>query len=183
MIWHDLVTMGIPVVEKGLRTVAVYLGIALLLRFAGKRDMAQLNTLDFIVMLLLSNVVQNAIIGEDNSLLGGLIGAVILVALNSLVVRGVVSSKKIAATVEGTSTEVVTDGDYDVAALRKLGLRPLDVDLALRRQNANDVTEVAHAVLEPSGGLVVTLKDEEQNVTKADLAAFEQRILAALASR
>ena len=48
MIWHDLITMGIPVAEKAIRTVAVYLGIALLLRIAGKRDLAQLNTLDFV---------------------------------------------------------------------------------------------------------------------------------------
>ena len=72
----DLFTVGVPLAEKVLRTIAVYVGILVLLRLAGKRDLAQLNTFDLVVLLLLSNVVQNAVIGPDNSLLGGIIGAV-----------------------------------------------------------------------------------------------------------
>ena len=67
MIAQDLFTIQIPVAEKVLRTVAVYAGLAVLLRIAGKRDLAQLSTFDLVVMLLLSNVVQNAVIGEDNA--------------------------------------------------------------------------------------------------------------------
>ncbi len=84
---HDLWTSGEPLAEKVIRTVAVYLGVLLLLRLAGKRDLAQLNTSDLVVLLLLSNVVQNAVIGDDNSLVGGLVGAVALVAVNSVIVR------------------------------------------------------------------------------------------------
>jgi len=65
--WTDLWQVQIPLVEKVLRTVLVYGGLALLLRLAGKRDLAQLNSFDLVVMLLLSNVVQNAVIGNDNS--------------------------------------------------------------------------------------------------------------------
>lgn len=183
MIWHDLITMGIPVGEKAIRTVAVYLGIALLLRVAGKRDLAQLNTLDFVVMILLSNVVQNAIIGSDNSLVGGLLGAVILIAANSALVRTLVADRRIARVIEGGATTVVTDGEFDNDALSKVGLRPIDVEMAVRRQNGNSVDEVEKAVLEPSGALLVTIKPEEQNATKGDLAALEQRLLAAMTKR
>ncbi|HUS62294.1 MAG TPA: hypothetical protein VMY34_08860, partial [Acidimicrobiales bacterium] len=87
MIAHDLFTIGIPILEKVLRTVAIYGGVLALLRIGGKRDLAQLNSFDLVVLLLLSNVVQNAVIGDDTSLLGGLIGAATLVAVNALVVR------------------------------------------------------------------------------------------------
>ena len=75
VMWNDLVHLGVSVPDKIIRTLVVYLGLIVLLRLSGKRDLAQLNSFDLIVMLLLSNVVQNAVIGPDNSLLGGLIGA------------------------------------------------------------------------------------------------------------
>jgi uncharacterized membrane protein YcaP (DUF421 family) len=82
-----LLALGVPVTDKLIRTVAVYLGIALALRLAGKRDLAQLNSFDLVVILLLANVVQNAIIGPDDSLAGGLIGVAVLLTLNAVVVR------------------------------------------------------------------------------------------------
>src|SRR5215510_2274985 len=83
----DLFRMGEPILEKGLRTVAVYAGILLLLRLGGKRDLAQLNSFDLVVLLLLSNVVQNAVIGNYNSLSGCLLGSFILIAVNGAIVR------------------------------------------------------------------------------------------------
>src|SRR3954447_21509773 len=100
----DLFTMGVPILEKAIRTIGVYLGILLLLRLAGKRDMAQLNSFDFVVLLLLSNVVQNAVIGADNSLIGGLFGACVLVAVNAIVVRVTRRSDVAVRLLEGTST-------------------------------------------------------------------------------
>src|SRR5205823_11124773 len=119
--------MGIPIAEKALRTVAVYLGILLLLRLAGKRDLAQLNTFDFVVLLLLSNVVQNAIIGNDNSLVGGVLGGVILVGGNSLIVRVVRRSDRMTLLFEGSPTVLIRDGVLDHAAVNRLGLREEDV--------------------------------------------------------
>ena len=78
-LWLDLFAFEAPPAEKVIRTVVVYLAIAVIIRIAGKRLMAQMNSLDLVVILLLSNVVQNAIIGADNSLSGGLLGAVVLV--------------------------------------------------------------------------------------------------------
>jgi uncharacterized membrane protein YcaP (DUF421 family) len=79
--WHSMFAVQIPIVEKILRTVLVYATILILFRLAGKRDLATLNIFDFVVLFLLSNVVQNAIIGNDTSLLGGIIGAATLVTV------------------------------------------------------------------------------------------------------
>jgi uncharacterized membrane protein YcaP (DUF421 family) len=177
----DLFTMGIPVAEKAVRTVAVYLGILLLLRLAGKRDLAQLNTFDFVVLLLLSNVVQNAIIGNDNSLIGGLLGAAILVTGNSLVVRAVRRNETMVRLFEGTPTVLLRDGQLDHEAVNRLGLREEDVIQAIRHQGANDVEEVREAVLEPGGSIVVVLKEEEENATKADMRRLEAKLDALLA--
>src|SRR3954451_9792522 len=100
--------MGIPLAEKVVRTVAVYGGMAILLRLFGKRDLAQLNSFDLVVLLLLSNVVQNAIIGPDNSLVGGLIGAAVLVGFNAVVVRAVSRNKVTDQLFEGRPTDLVS---------------------------------------------------------------------------
>jgi len=84
---HHLLHLGISPAEKAIRTVAVYLALLVLLHLSGKRQLAQLNSFDLVVLLLLSNVVQNAIIGNDNSLSGGLVGALALLGVNYLVVR------------------------------------------------------------------------------------------------
>jgi len=176
----SLGTMGIPLGEKVIRTVAVYFGILLILRLAGKRDLAQLNTFDFVVLLLLSNVVQNAIIGEDNSLVGGLAGAAFLIAANSAVVRAVRRSDTATRLFEGTPTVVVKDGQLIHHAIRHLGLREDDVVQALRHQGANDAEEVREATLEPGGSIVVTLFDDEENATKADIRRLEDKLDALL---
>ena len=95
--WTDLTHLDISVLDKIIRTVVVYLALIVLLRLAGKRDLAQLNSFDLIVVLLLSNVVQNAVIGPDNSLLGGLIGAAVLIAANAFLVHGRASARAVAA--------------------------------------------------------------------------------------
>ena len=176
----DLFTMGIPVAEKAIRTVAVYVGILLLLRLAGKRDLAQLNSFDFVVLLLLSNVVQNAVIGNDNSLSGGILGALILVIGNAVVVRAVRGSDTAVRLFEGSPTVLVRDGHLDHTEIRRLGLREEDVVQALRHQGANDAEEVREAVLQPGGSIVVTLKDDEENATKADVRRLEDKLDALL---
>jgi uncharacterized membrane protein YcaP (DUF421 family) len=153
--WNDLIQLGVSAPEKILRTIVVYLVLAVLLRLAGKRDLAALNSFDLVVMLLLSNVVQNAIIGPDNSLLGGILGAVVLV---------------------GTPTVLARNGHWVPAALRREGLRQSDVDAALRRQNANGVQEVQTVTLEPGGAVVATLFPDEQSATRGDLAALVARV-------
>src|SRR3954451_24269325 len=100
----ELFTMGIPLSEKVIRTIAVYVGLIALLRVGGKRDLAQLNSFDLVVLLLLSNVVQNAIIGPDDSLWGGLFGPIVLIAVNGGVNRVTRSSPTAVKVFEGTPT-------------------------------------------------------------------------------
>ncbi len=171
---------GIPIVEKIIRTVGVYLGLVILLRFAGKRDLAQLNSFDLVVLLLLSNVVQNAVIGNDTSLSGGLLGAATLLVANGVVVRLFGRSDRTAQIFEGKPSVIVADGFFDARALNRLGLRKADVVSAIRRQGADDVAQVAKAVLSPGGAIVVTLKGEAQNPKMSDLYALEGRIDAKL---
>jgi uncharacterized membrane protein YcaP (DUF421 family) len=85
--WNDMFVIGLPILEKILRPILVYLALVVLLRIFGKRELAQLNPFDLVVLLSLSNTVQNAIIGNDNSVTGGIIGAITLLATNYLVVR------------------------------------------------------------------------------------------------
>src|SRR6476659_9232601 len=120
--WTDLTHLDISVLDKIIRTNVVYLALIVLLRLAGKRDLAQLNSFDLIVMLLLSNVVQTAIIGPDNSLLGGLIAA------NAFLVRVVRPNKHVAALLEGTTTVLARNGHWVPDALRSVGVRQSDME-------------------------------------------------------
>jgi len=172
----DLLTMGVPVLEKVVRTVAVYAGLLVLVRVAGKRDLAQLNSFDLVVLLLLSNVVQNAVIGNDDSLVGGLLGALTLVAVNAVVVRAFRANATADKVFEGTETPLVSDGQLDHKAIQRLGLRPADVVNALRRQGASNVEEVADAKLTPGGGIVVRLRPDAENATAADIARLEAKL-------
>jgi uncharacterized membrane protein YcaP (DUF421 family) len=168
----DLFTIGIPIAEKVLRTIGVYVGLVLLLRLAGKRDLAQLNSFDLVVLLLLSNVVQNAVIGNDNSLSGGLLGAAVLISLNAVVVRLIARSAPLATVLEGTETCIVRDGVMLSDVIARLGLRDAEVRSALLRQGASTVEEVAQAVLTPGGTIEVTLEPADQSATKGDLEAL-----------
>ncbi|MGH9246998.1 MAG: DUF421 domain-containing protein [Acidimicrobiales bacterium] len=172
----DLFTIGEPVVEKAIRTVAIYLGLLVLLRLAGKRDLAQLNSFDIVVLLLLSNVVQNAVIGDDNSLSGGLLGAAILIAGNAALVRLVQRSDRAAEVFGGSPTVLVRNGTLDRRAIDRLGLRAADVVSALRHQGANTIHEVEEARLEAGGTIVVTLRSDAETATKGDLARVESKL-------
>ncbi len=145
------------IAEKVLRTVVVYFAIVVLLRIFGKRELAQLNSFDLVVLLLLSNVVQNAIIGPDNSLWGGLLGAATLLFLNMVVVSLVKRWPRIDQLFEGNKNTIVTDGHYDDHELARLGLRHGDVETAIRRQGASSVAEVKRAQIYPGGAIVVEL--------------------------
>ena len=163
------VTIENGLLDKVLRTIVVYLVIAILIRVGGKRLLAQMNSLDLVVVLLLSNVVQNAIIGPDNSVLGGVGGAGVLVGFNALADRLADLHPVLHGLLIGGPTDLITDGRVDSRALSRLGISRGELDLALRRQGADDVHEVQHATLEPEGVIVVTLKPEEQNVAVVQL--------------
>jgi uncharacterized membrane protein YcaP (DUF421 family) len=173
--WHAMFAEQIPLAEKILRTVIVYALIAVLFRLTGKRGLASLNTFDVVVIFLLSNVVQNAIIGNDTSLIGGIIGAVTLVAVNTGVNRLIAVSGTAARIFDGNATTVITSGHAVNRALRRLGMRRSELNTAVRLQNA-DITDVDRGSLEPGGQLVLTVKAGEQGATKSDVAELTQRL-------
>src|SRR6058998_452734 len=104
---NDLFVLGIPLAEKLLRTLCVYGFLLVGLRLAGKRELGQLNPFDLVVLLLLSNTLQNAIIGEDNSLVGGILGASALLVLNWIVVRFLYTHPVVARWLEGDSDVLI----------------------------------------------------------------------------
>ncbi len=146
--WHAMFVEQIPVAEKILRTVLVYALVAVLFRLTGKRGMASMNTFDFIVLFLLSNVLQNAIIGNDSSLTGGAVGAITLVAVNAGINRLTVVSPAAERILEGRATTVVSDGHAIAPVLRRLGIRRGELDHAVRLQNGDDVSEIGSGRLE-----------------------------------
>ena len=121
-IFEHMFLMPLPIAEKLLRPVIVYLVLVVLLRIFGKRELAQLNPFDLVVLLSLSNTVQNAIIGDDNSVSGGIIGAFGLLAINWLVVRFLFRSKKLTNLVEGDATVLIRNGRLDVKAMARESL-------------------------------------------------------------
>ena len=168
-IWQSMFGFEVPATEKIIRTLGVYLGLAVIMRLAGKRQLAQLNSFDLIVMLLLSNVVQNAVIGPDNSLTGGLLGAVVLVGFNAALERIATATKRTTRIFEGTSTTLVSDGKIVERQVRRTGLRDPEVVSALRHQGASSLRDVRRATLEPGGSISVELKREAENATYGEL--------------
>jgi uncharacterized membrane protein YcaP (DUF421 family) len=157
--WKDTFEVGIPIAEKILRPVLVYIALVVLLRVFGKRELAQLNPFDLVVLLSLSNTVQNAIIGNDNSLTGGLIGAVALLIMNYLVVRFLFRHRRLDQLVEGGSTTLIERGHVVNKNLAKELLTHSELLTVLHRQGFSGLDEVEQCVLEPSGTFAVKRKD------------------------
>jgi uncharacterized membrane protein YcaP (DUF421 family) len=149
----DMFILGLPVIEKIARTVVVYLFIVVGLRLAGKRELAQLNPLDFTVLLTLSNAVQNAIIGEDVSVTGGLISASTLLFVNYAMVRFVFEHPKLERLTEGAPEVLIEGGKLQPDRLHRELISEAELESAARRQGFASLAEVDRAVLEPGGTL------------------------------
>jgi uncharacterized membrane protein YcaP (DUF421 family) len=174
--WQDMFVLDVPLVEKVIRTVLVYALILVLVRLGGRRGLATMNTLDVVVALLLASAVQNAIIGDDLTIVGGAVSAVALVTMNSAINRLVHASPLAARMLKGRATTVIEHGKEDQDALRRLQISRSELDHAIRDQHGDDISEVEHGQLTPSGRLVLTLKHDEQSSTKGDIAALADRL-------
>jgi uncharacterized membrane protein YcaP (DUF421 family) len=150
-ILSDMFVLALPVAEKILRPIVVYFFLVIGLRLAGKRELAQLNPFDLIVLLTLSNTVQNAIIGDDNSVTGGLIGAATLLSVNFLVVRFLFRHEKFDRLVEGESTSLIEHGKILTDQLAKEVLSLPELVAAAHKQGFGDLSEVESATLDPGG--------------------------------
>lgn len=138
-----------------LRTVAVYLVILVGLRLAGKRELGQLTVFDLVVLLLISNAVQNAMVGPDTSLVGGLLAAIVLLLVNALVARLGLRWPHLRHLVEGTPTLLALHGEVIPEHLRRERVDEEILSAALREHGIADISGVEMAVLETDGSISV----------------------------
>src|ERR1043165_5991889 len=143
--------VALPLAEKILRPVIVYIFLVVALRVCGKRDLAQLNPFDMVVLLSLSNTVQNAIIGEDNSVTGGLIGAATLLMANYLVVRFLFRHRRLDQILEGKPTILIRNGRLQKHNLAKELLSKSELLVVAHRQGFKHLHELESCVLYPGG--------------------------------
>jgi uncharacterized membrane protein YcaP (DUF421 family) len=144
-------SLTLPLAEKILRPIIVYAFIVIMLRIFGKRELAQLNPFDLVVLLSVSNTVQNAIIGDDNSVTGGLIGAFALFGINYLVVRFLFRHRRLDEILQGTPTKLIEDGHVCKDGLAKELLSESELLTVAHRQGFAHLQEVEHCTLEPGG--------------------------------
>lgn len=155
LVLDHMFQLPLPIAEKLLRPIVVYLVLVLLLRLFGKRELAQLNPFDLVVLLSLSNTVQNAIIGDDNSVTGGVIGAVSLLGINWIVVRVLFRSPRLTRVLEGRATVLVRDGQVDRKALERESMTREELIEVIRRQGFSHIRDVRRCDLEPNGTFYV----------------------------
>jgi uncharacterized membrane protein YcaP (DUF421 family) len=175
--------LPLPILEKLARPVIVYLVLVVLLRLFGKRELAQLNPFDLVVLLSLSNTVQNAIIGDDNSVTGGVIGAVGLLAINWLVVRTLFRSKRLTRMLEGHATVLVRNGRVDVKALERESLTREELIEVIHRQGFERIDQVRKCELEPNGTFYVeayepSIGDKRHSELLERLEAMNRELIA-----
>ena len=161
--------LHLPIIEKIIRPMIVYLSLILFLRLFGKRELAQLNPFDLVVLLSLSNTVQNAMIGDDNTVSGGIIGAFSLLAINWLLTRVLFHAPGLNKAMEGTETILIRNGAVDWQAMKKEALSELELRSVLHKQGFDTFEEVAKCVLEPNGNFymegITAMGDDAQRAS------------------
>lgn len=173
-LWRDMFFLAVPVLEKILRPVFVYGFLVISLRLSGKRELVQLNPFDLVVLLTLSNTVQNAIIGDDNSVTGGLIGATSLLLVNYLVVRFLYRHRSLDQLIEGKADVLIEDGKVKTQHLKKELITMAQLEAAARKQGFDSLSEVQQCVLEPGGTISFIGKKPDTDETRHQ--ALLQRI-------
>jgi uncharacterized membrane protein YcaP (DUF421 family) len=186
--WKDIFALGIPLAEKMLRPALVYVFLVVVLRVFGKRELAQLNPFDLVVLLSLSNTVQNAIIGNDNSLTGGLVGALSLLMINYLVVRFLFRHRRLDQLFEGKPTVLIEQGRVCKGGLAQELLTRSELMTVLHRQGFDNLADVESCTLEPGGTFYIQRKNPPADeVARAaiiqDLEEIKSRLDRLLAER
>ena len=180
--------LPLPILEKLARPVIIYLVLVVLLRLFGKRELAQLNPFDLVVLLSLSNTVQNAIIGDDNSVTGGIIGAFGLLAINWLVVRVLFRSPRLTRVLEGRSAILIRNGQLDQQAMDHESLSREELLSVIHRQGFEDFDKVRKCQLEPNGTFYVeafdpSIEDKRHAELLARIDALAREVAALNAGR
>jgi uncharacterized membrane protein YcaP (DUF421 family) len=166
----DMFHLPVPLIEKIARPVIVYLCLIVFLRLFGKRELAQLNPFDLVVLLSLSNTVQNAIIGDDNSVTGGIVGAFALLAINWLLMWLLYRNPRLTVALEGSASTLITKGVVDEEELKRQTLTREDLTSLLNKNGFDDPADVESCVLEPNGTFLVKGKNpSSDDVAQAEL--------------
>jgi uncharacterized membrane protein YcaP (DUF421 family) len=164
--------LGVPLAEKLIRPIVVYAFLIAGLRLAGKRELAQLNPFDLVVLLTISNTVQNAIIGEDNSVTGGLIGAATLLAVNHVVVRYLYSHDSLDRLIEGDPDVLMENGQLLRENLRRELITAAEFEAAAHKQGFGSLDEIERAVLDVGGAIsFFAKKPDPESKRHAELLA------------
>ncbi|HEY3044292.1 MAG TPA: YetF domain-containing protein [Vicinamibacterales bacterium] len=175
--------LGLPVAEKILRPIVVYFFLIVGLRLAGKRELAQLNPFDLVVLLTLSNTVQNAIIGDDLSVTGGIIGAATLLAVNHVLVRFMYRHERLERLIEGEPTILIENGVVKMDALGDELVTMTELETAAHKQGFATLDEVDRAELDPCGSVAFEAKEKTtESQRHAELLARLDGISAELAA-
>ena len=153
-------SLAIPAWNIALRTAVVYLVVLGGMRLAGKREMGQMNIFDLVLLLLIANAVQNAMVGPDTSLVGGLLAALVLLVLNALVARLRLRWPQLSRAIQGSPTLLVLHGEVIEPHLRREGLDLDTLQAACREHGIANVSKVEMAVLEIDGSISVVPTDE-----------------------
>jgi uncharacterized membrane protein YcaP (DUF421 family) len=151
----SLFHLRLPVEEKIFRSLLVFFFLVIALRLGGKRELAQLNVLDFAVLLLASNALQNAMIGEDNSVTGGILGAAALFFANYWFVRLTYRNRALRRIFEGEPRILLENGKVDLDALKREAITPAELLNAALDKNFDDLSKVGLIVIEPNGHMAV----------------------------
>ena len=180
----EMFRLGLPFAEKVLRPILVYGFLVIALRVFGKRELAQLNPFDLVVLLILSNTVQNAIIGNDNTVTGGIVGAITLLATNYLVVRFVLKHRRLDEMLKGTPTVLIENGKARRKALAKEMLSESELMTVAHREGYRSLHEIETCILQPGGTFVIEGKEPtEEEKRFNEITARLERIEQMLAPR
>lgn len=158
--WGELLLPHLSWLEKIIRPLIVYIVLLVLFRFGSKRELAQATLFDFLIVLLISNVVQNAMIGEDNSVLGAVAGAITLMVFSGAFNRITARSKKVRAVLEGEPVLLVSHGQINEPAMSRQTIARNDLLSQIRKQGISRLADVRFAILELDGGISVIKIDD-----------------------
>jgi uncharacterized membrane protein YcaP (DUF421 family) len=162
--------LHLPLLEKILRPMIVYMFLIGFLRLFGKRELAQLNPFDLVVLLSLSNTVQNAMIGDDNSVSGGIVGAFSLLTINWLLSRLLFNMPRLNKAFEGSASVLIRHGVVDWEAAKREALTEIELRSVLHKQGFADFSEVEKCVLEPNGNFYLEgIKSMSDDAQRAEL--------------
>jgi uncharacterized membrane protein YcaP (DUF421 family) len=171
-----VLTPNVPLLEIILRTAVVYIAVLALLRVAGKRELGQMSVADLVVIIVIANAVQNAMNGGDVSLIGGIISAATLVALNVLVDRWGKRIPVIGHYVRDEPTLLMQDGALLVKNMEKENVDKEEIEMAAREHGIGDLSEVSEAVLEPDGSIsIIPNKGGRIHRSHRTIRQFRQR--------